>query len=115
MEITGITAEVSATLSYLVRAQEMVATNIANVNQPGYVPQDVDFQAFVASLRTSGSISSEAVSTALDHAATSAKKSNTGLVDEVAQTELIAMRYGELLEVLGRHLSLYGIAANKGR
>jgi hypothetical protein len=69
----------------------------------------------MASLHTSGGISSKAVSTALEHAATSAKKSNTDLVDQVAQTELIAMRYGELLEVLGRHLSLYSIAANKGR
>jgi flagellar basal body rod protein FlgB len=115
MELTEITAEASATLSYLLRAQEMVAANVANVNQAGYIAKSVDFQMFLESLSTSGSLSSETVSSALEGAVVKTQEGSVSLDEQIAQSEHISMRYGDLLEVLGRHLSLYSIATNKGR
>lgn len=49
MQIAGVGAELGNYLSYLVRRQEVVASNIANADTPGYQSRDVaapgDFSA----------------------------------------------------------------------
>lgn len=57
MQIDGVGAQLGNYLSYLVRRQEVVASNIANVDTPGYQARDVAAPAdFSAALGSASSV-----------------------------------------------------------
>lgn len=114
MEIENITAQVSASLTYYLEAQKLHAANIANINNSDYTPLEIDFDKFMSTLDSQVGLSSDFIDTAVE-SATSVKSDSVSLDDQIAQSEIVSMKYGELLEVLGRNMSLYSIAMNKGR
>ncbi len=114
MQIDDLSMRASATLSYLVEAQELHALNIANINNDGYIAQSINFDRFMNLISTGKQNDRQNVASAI-YNATTPNIANVSLDDQIAKSEQIATRYDSLLEVLGRHMSLYSIAANRGR
>lgn len=117
------TAALSAALETAGKRQAVVAANIANASTPGYVPQEVSFEAHVAEarrmLRDKGVLDLATVETLRgepepvfdaggQHAA----------VQLDAQMSALArngVEFQALLQGLSRHLALLALAAGDGR
>jgi len=85
------------------RAQA-TAQNIANVNSPNYRPLRVSFESELASAASRGEAAVEEVPVALNRAAAGSQGVRMDL--ELADQSATALRYGALVDVLGRELSL---------
>ncbi len=110
MEINELSLKVSATLSYYSHAQKVIALNVANVNQDGYLAKDADFSVFLDNLSSTNDVKES-----LENSIQISADSKVNLDDQIAKSEHVAMKYTELSEVYNRYLSLYNIATNKAR
>ncbi|MFA5503372.1 MAG: hypothetical protein WDA35_03205 [Bacilli bacterium] len=88
--------------------------NIANAQTAGYRPARVSFEAALAAAASRGPGAVEAVQPEVryDPAAESA---GVRLDQELATAASTALRYGAIVEMLGRQLQLQSLAATGGR
>jgi flagellar basal-body rod protein FlgB len=98
--------------------QQVIATNIANVNTEGYVAQGVSFSTHLAQAsgtegQAQGGLDLQAsISPALG---SDGQAHGVRLDDEVAQLSMNQVHYQALLKGLNRHLSLLYTAASEGK
>ena len=125
--IEGITTTaLSMALDAASLRQQAIATNIANASSEGYIPQRVNFEAYVQDARRElierGRLDSQtllnmaesplAMEPAVDGAGVPAK---VQLDAEVAGMAQNAVHYQALLKGLSRHLSVLYSAASDGK
>jgi len=125
--IEGITtAALSLALDAASLRQQAIASNIANANSEGYVPQRVNFDAYVQDARRTlnerGQLDTQALRSladtplvmepVLDGAGVPAKVQLDGEVAAMAQN---AVQYQALLKGLSRHLAVLYSAASDGK
>jgi flagellar basal-body rod protein FlgB len=117
------TAALSAALDTASRRQAVVAANIANASTPGYVPQQVSFDAHLLEargvLRDKGVLDVAAVEglraepePVWDAAGQPAAVQLDAQMGELARN---AVEYQALVQGLSRHLGLLALAAGDGR
>jgi flagellar basal-body rod protein FlgB len=117
------TAALSAALETASRRQAAVAANIANASTPGYVPQQVSFEAHLAearsALRDKGVLDLAAAESLraeaepmLDVAGQPAAVQLDAEMGELARN---GVEYQALVQGLSRHLGLLALAAGDGR
>jgi flagellar basal-body rod protein FlgB len=117
------TAALSAALETASRRQAAVAANIANASTPGYVPQQVSFEAHLAearsALRDKGVLDLAAAESLraraepmLDAAGQPAAVQLDAEMSELARN---GVEYQALVQGLSRHLGLLALAAGDGR
>ncbi|MBV8621506.1 MAG: flagellar basal body protein [Curvibacter sp.] len=116
----------SAALSAVSLRQQLIATNIANVDVDGYVPQTVNFDAYMRNARmelqdrgaVDESTLQEMVSApppiALETAA-NGMPAKVQLDMQVAAMAENTLRYQALLKGLSHHFSLMSLAVNDGK
>jgi flagellar basal-body rod protein FlgB len=117
------TAALSAALETASRRQAAVAANIANASTPGYVPQQVAFDAHLAEAR--GALRDKGV---LDLAAAQSLRAEAEPVfdaggqpaavqldAEMSELARNGVEYQALVQGLSRHLGLLALAAGDGR
>ena len=82
------------------------ANNIANVNSPNFRPSRVSFEESLRAAAAEGSDAVARVTPRVEHVAPRAGDSNVRLDLELATASATAMRYGALLDLLGRQMQL---------
>lgn len=117
------TAALSAALETAGKRQAVVAANIANASTPGYVPQEVSFEAHVAEarrmLRDKGVLDLATVETlrgepepVFDAGGQPAAVQLDAQMSAMARN---GVEFQALLQGLSRHLALLALAAGDGR
>ena len=117
------TAALSASLETASRRQAVLAANIANASTPGYVPQQLSFDAHLvearAVLQDKGVLDFAAVESlhaepepAFDVAGQPAAVQLDAQMSELARN---GVEYQALVQGLSRHLALLALAAADGR
>jgi flagellar basal-body rod protein FlgB len=117
------TAALSAALETANRRQAAVAANIANASTPGYVPQQVSFDAHLAEARTvlreKGVLDLAAVDSLRARAEpvvdASGQPAAIQLDAEMSALARNGVEYQALVQGLSRHLGLLALAAGDGR
>jgi len=117
------TSNVGLALDAAVLRHQVIATNIANVNTPGYTPRRLSFVAQMSELQTAvemqnvdfphtNSESNFVVSPALDIKGLPAK---VELDMEVAAMAQNSVHYQSLVRALSRHYAILGSAVSDGK
>lgn len=86
--------------------QTYIAQNIANASTEGYLPVSVDFEGDLRAAAASGASAIDAVEPQMSIAPSGAESSEMRLDLELAKASQTAMRYGALINLLGRQMSL---------
>jgi flagellar basal-body rod protein FlgB len=92
--------------------QMFTAQNIANAGTPGYRPVALHFEAALkaAAPHGAGAINAAAFETSVSNAPAGEMRLDL----ELARASQTAMRYGALVEMLGRHMTLKHAALKEG-
>jgi len=92
-----------------VRAEKhaVLQGNLANVDTPGYLPQDIDFDAAMASVDDDGATTAERATAALDGNRVDADRTMAALAEN-------ALQYGAATRVASKKLALLRYVANDG-
>jgi flagellar basal-body rod protein FlgB len=117
------TTALSAALETASRRQAAVATNIANASTPGYVPQQVSFDAHLAearsALRDRGVLDLAAAESLRAEAEpvfdAGGQPAAVQLDAEMSELARNGVEYQALVQGLSRHLGLLALAAGDGR
>lgn len=105
-------------LDGLTLRQKYTAQNIANANTPGYRSVFVNFEDSLRAASFAGKISEiKTLTPKVYYESAEQAKRGVRLDLELATASQTAMRYGALIEILGRNMALNRavIAANGGR
>jgi flagellar basal-body rod protein FlgB len=103
--------EISATiiktaLDGLATRQAYAAQNVANASSPNYVPVEVRFEEELAAAASQGMEVIRSVKPEISKRSDSVLSSELRLDLELATAAQTAMRYGALVDVMGRQMSL---------
>ena len=103
---SSISAIISKALDGLTLRAEATAQNIANANSPNYRPVRVSFEEELASAAKGGELSIRSVEPKLHEAAAAGTSAQNRIDLELATASETAQRFGALVDVLSRELSL---------
>jgi len=93
----------------------VIATNIANVNTPGYTPQRVSFEALLGPSAVMGSVAPELRASVEPAPAGQGLAAGVQLDAEVAAMSENTLHQQVLLRALQRHLGLLATAVTEGK
>jgi flagellar basal-body rod protein FlgB len=106
---------VAKALDGLSARYEATALNIANANSPGYRPIAVSFEDALKTAASGATADVRAVTPRWAPATRTALAPEMRLDLELATASQTAMRYGALIELLGRQLGIARAAVNLGQ
>lgn len=95
--------------------QKVTAENIANAGTPGYRPLTVSFEASLRQAATAGTDAIRNVVPQIQLAPQSAVSGELRLDLEIATAAQTGMRYGALIDLLGRQMALHRAVVSGGR
>lgn len=95
--------------------QKVTAENIANAGTPGYRPLAVSFEASLKTAATQGTEAIISVEPRTHLAPQAAIPGDLRLDLEIATAAQTGMRYGALIDLLGRQMALHRAVVSGGR
>jgi flagellar basal-body rod protein FlgB len=95
--------------------QKVTAENIANAGTPGYRPLTVSFETRLSEAARGGADAIRAVTPQVEFAPHSALSGDLRLDLEIATAAQTSMRYGALIDLLGRQMALHRAVVSGGR
>jgi len=102
-------------LDALSTRQMYIAQNIANANTPDYKPVDVSFEKSLKAAASKGMNAVKSVSPYVHYSENIEGTSELRLDLELATAAQTSMRYGALIEIMGRQMSLARTVVNGGQ